>query len=354
MNRQQAQEAAARAKAKQQQHQPKPNGATAPAFLNGSNIGAQPVSWLWYPRIPASQISLLGAPGGGGKGLNAVEYAACITTGRPWPCSTDPAPLGNVLWCEAEDPLPEVVVPRLIAAGADRSRIQFATREAFAAAQDTLRAYIVDSGVRLIVLSPMVSFLTGLTDINGELGARDVLERLQACITGTGCGVLGLAHANKKSDLRAIERLLGSVAFTNFCRSVLLVGRDKDEPDWFRLTHAKHNLSTKADDLLYQPRHVGEDPRDQFVKLDWRTPDANIDADSLFDRDRKRGNGKLSARAWLVDHLDRHGRSLASEVLSAGETAGYSRDALAQAQYRESRIGFDKEGFPAQVWWFVK
>lgn len=331
-----------------------PQGMAKPTFLDGGTIGATTVTWLWHPRLPANQISLLGSPGGGGKGLNACNYAACVTTGRAWPCGSDLAPLGNVLWCETEDPLPEVVVPRMIAAGADRSRIQFATPEAFAAAQEGLRAYILERLVRLIVLSPLVSFLKGLVDINGELGVRDVLQRLQAIIAGTGCAVLGLAHTNKKADLAAIERLLGSVAFTNFVRSVLLVGRDRQEPDWFRLVHAKHNLSTKAPDLLYRPKHVGEDPRDQFVKLEWRVPDHDVDPDSLFDRAKVNGGGgRQSARDWLISYLEENGRSLASEVMNAAVKAGYSRDTVRQAQFRESRIQNEKEGFPATVFWWV-
>jgi hypothetical protein len=352
MSREQAQQAKAKAQ-HQAQSKSKANGAAPPVIVEATTVGATTVSWLWYPRLPAGQISLLGAPGGGGKGLNAAEYTAIVTTGRAWPDGTPGPEPGHVLWCETEDPLAEVVVPRLIAAGADRNRVSFASRQAYAdLGDDGLKQLIQSRGTRVIIMSPLVSFLVGLADINGELGVRDVLERLQATIDRTGCAVLGLAHTSKKADLRAIERLLGSVAFTNFGRSVLLVSRDRDEPDWFRLVHAKHNLSTKAPDLLYRPKHVGEDPRDQFVKLDWRRPDHDVDADHLFDL-HKASNGKLSARDWLLRYLDQHGRSLASDVFDAAEQAGYSKDALRQAQYRENRVKSEKEGFPAQVWWWV-
>jgi hypothetical protein len=346
ISREQAQQAKAQATAKA-------NGATPPTILDATTIGATTVSWLWYPRLPAGQISLLGAPGGGGKGLNAAEYTAVVTTGRAWPDGTPGPEPAHVLWCETEDPLAEVVVPRLIAAGADRARVSFASRQAYAdLGDDGLKHLIQARGTRLIIMSPLVSFLVGLADINGELGVRDVLERLQATIDNTGCAVVGLAHTSKKADLRAIERLLGSVAFTNFGRSVLLVSRDKEEPEWFRLVHAKHNLSTKAPDLMYRPKHVGEDPRDQFVRLEWRQPDHDVDADRLFDLPK--GNGKLSAGNWLVRYLEEHGRCVASEVMDAAETAGYSREAIRKAQFRESRIQNEKEGFPAQVWWFIQ
>ena len=93
-------------------------------------------TWMWYPRIPAGMITIIGAKGGSCKGLTCASMAATVTTGGMWPDSTGPAEQGDVLWCEAEDPLPEVVVPRLIAAGADLSRITFASRDAFAAEKD--------------------------------------------------------------------------------------------------------------------------------------------------------------------------------------------------------------------------
>ena len=336
----------------------RPNGAAkkAPApILKAATMGARSVSWLWHPYIPASQISLLGAPGGGGKGLNATEYASCITTGRPWPCGNEAAPLGHVLWCEAEDPLPEVVIPRLMAAGADRERVDIASREAFGGLAD-LRGFIKANGTRLIVMSPVVSFLSGLAEINAELGVREVLEQLQAAIEGTGCAVLGLAHTNKKADLRAVERLLGSVAFTNFVRSVLLVSRDREDPEWFRLVHAKHNLSPKGDDLLYRPHHVGEDPRDQFVRLDWRRPEnGNVDADALFDRPKgsNGSGGRQTAREWLRDYLSENGETMREDAVIAGAQAGHTEAALEKAVMRDHRLQSRREAFPNQAWWSV-
>jgi hypothetical protein len=199
----------------------------------------------------------------------------------------------DALWGETEDPAEEVLKPRLVAAGADCRRITFITPKAFA--EIDRRKFIKQRSTKLIVLSPFLSYLEGLQNINAELEVRGALEKLLADIAGTGCALLGVAHANKKADLAAIERIIGSVAFTNFVRSVLLIAPNKhnDEEASHRLVHAKHNLSIKGDDLLFTPRHVGEDPTDQFVKLDWSVPvNGNIDADAMFDRGKPHADGK--------------------------------------------------------------
>ena len=213
---------------------------------------------MWFPYLPAGMISIIGAKGGSCKGLTCASLTAAVTTPSLWPDGSGPAQQGAVLWCEAEDPIPEVVLPRLIAAGADLSRVTFASRAAFAAEQD-LRGLIQKTGVKLIVQSPMVSFLK-LSDIVSELGVREVLERCQASIDGTGCALIGITHSNKKADLAAIERILGAVAFTNFVRSVLLTAPEDVDEGTYRLVHAKHNLSTKGDDLICGPSMSARTP----------------------------------------------------------------------------------------------
>ena len=90
-----------------------------------------------------------------------------------------------------------------------------------------------------------MSFLNVLKDIIGELGVRKTLEALQEAIENTRCAAIGICHLNKKTDLGAVERVLGSVAFVNFSRSALLVAKDHDDDAAVRLAHGKYNLSVK-------------------------------------------------------------------------------------------------------------
>jgi putative DNA primase/helicase len=325
----------------------KPNGqAQPPGLLAASALKPRKVEWTWYPYVPANQISLIGGRGGSGKGLAGISAVAAVTAGRKWPDGSGPAEPGHAIWCEAEDPLEEVVIPRLMAAGADLSKVCLATRDAFHALD--LRKTILENGTRLIVMSPMLSFLKDLNDKNNELHVRQVLETLQASIAGTRAAVLGICHTNKKADLAAIERLLGSVAFVNFVRSVLLVAPDTEDCT-YRLAHAKHNLSVKGSDLLYRPKHVGTDPHSQFVMLDWWRPDSNVDADAMFDR--KKGERAKSASQWLATYLRENGETPANDVIASGESAGYTREAINKAQYRNGRVQTRKDDFKGGWLW---
>ena len=99
------------------------------------------MNWLWYPRIAAGTITLVGARGGTGKGMFLTDIAARITKGALWPTmGRTHAPRGRVLWCETEDLIAATVVPRMMAAEADLSRviIKKSAKDLFAI--DNLRA----------------------------------------------------------------------------------------------------------------------------------------------------------------------------------------------------------------------
>jgi Bifunctional DNA primase/polymerase, N-terminal/AAA domain len=325
--------------------------APQPDGTKGAAVKPKRTDWLWHPYFPAGELSLIGARGGVGKGQACASIVARLTTGMLWPDGAEKALTGHVLWAEAEDSIDKTVVPRLIANRADLDRVTFFNEEEFAALD--VRRFVEEHDARAVILSPIMSFLPKLKSHIDELAVRAELKKLRAAISGTACALIGIAHLNKKTDLDAIERLLGSVAFANFVRSVILLAKDKQRADLRRWVHAKHNLSVKGGDLLFETQHVGEDPRDQYVRVGWEIPAENIDVDSLYER-QKPGDRRLSARDWLVAHLEENGRSLATEVIEAGIKAGYSKDTITKAQYREQRIDFDKEGFPAQVWWFLK
>jgi Bifunctional DNA primase/polymerase, N-terminal/AAA domain len=323
-------------------------GAPQPTGITGDTVAARDTDWIWYPYFPAAELSLVGGKGAMGKGQSLASIVARITTGILWPDGSERTTRSRVIWCESEDAVDKTLIPRLIANRADVAMVRFYTPAEFARL-DVKRA-IQQDDARILILSPIMSFMRGLKSTIDEIAVRAELEKLHDAIADTQCALIGIAHLNKKTDLDAIERLLGSVAFANFVRSVALIGTDKEKANMRRWVHAKHNLSERGHDLLFQTVHAGKNPRDQYVRTDWTLPGDNVDIDTFFER---RKASKPSAMNWLLAYLEEHGRSRATDVLNAAEQAGYVRDTVEKAQLRSPKIHSEKDGFPAEVWWRI-
>jgi len=92
--------------------------------VRASDIKPTTVKWLWPGRFALGKLGIIAGLPDEGKGLLFYYIIARITRGRPWPCGEGTAPLGNVILLTAEDDLQDTVIPRLIAAGADRARVE--------------------------------------------------------------------------------------------------------------------------------------------------------------------------------------------------------------------------------------
>src|SRR5262249_33747512 len=93
------------------------------AFLQASSFTPRPIEYLWPARLPLGYLTLLDGDPYQGKSMIAVDLSARVTTGQAWP---DGAPGGlpaNVVLINAEDGVRDVLPKRLIAAGADMSRV---------------------------------------------------------------------------------------------------------------------------------------------------------------------------------------------------------------------------------------
>ncbi len=296
---------------------------------NGAALMEAPTSFLWYPYIPAGSISLLCGRGAVGKGLVASSLAAAVTTGDYWPGSSERAAKGTVLWCEAEDDPRRTLKPRWLAAGAECERIELVQPKTFPALQ--LRSFIAENDVRLVIMSPAVSFLENLHDINAELGVRAALQLVQDAIEDTNTAVLMINHINKKTEVEGIDRVLGSVAWTNFVRSVMFCAQDEEDETKKRFAHAKHNLSKRGDDLLFETKSVDSNVRGQRVRVEWSKPDANTDTATQFERKKKRAEPATDAAVmWLQKFLG-DGPSHSTAVWDEGHMAGHSEHALKSA-----------------------
>ena len=105
---------------------PAPATDTAPAALmmtRASEVKYWPINWLWPGRIARAKLTLLTGAPGSGKSALAASIIAAVTTGGAYPCGEGRAPQGTVIFVSPEGD-PDVVMPRLKAAGADLARVQ--------------------------------------------------------------------------------------------------------------------------------------------------------------------------------------------------------------------------------------
>ena len=100
-----------------------PNGSSL-ILVSGVDIKPEPISWLWKDWLAQGKLHILAGAPGTGKTTIALALAATVTSGGRWPDGSR-ASAGSVLIASFEDDPADTLAPRLIAMGADMTRIKF-------------------------------------------------------------------------------------------------------------------------------------------------------------------------------------------------------------------------------------
>lgn len=233
--------------------------------------------WLWEQRIPLGSPSLIAGREGLGKSTLGCELTARVTRGElPGDLEGEPA---HVIYASAEDAPHTTIVPRLIAAGADLDRVSLleveltvdggdVTPGALTLPDDTHRLAELarESGARLLLLDPLVSYLPEQVNAHRDQHVRRVLAPLARMAADLDLALPSIVHLNKGEGSDPLARVGGSVGFTAAARSVLVFARDPDDPDGEAgplrvIAHAKSNLGPQARSLLarIEPRTIDID-----------------------------------------------------------------------------------------------
>lgn len=271
------------------------------------------VEWLWRPWIPLGKLTILEGDPGVAKSTMTMDWAAIVSQGNPWPKTTvngvpqsvDQADAAGVVLVGIEDDAEDTIVPRLIAADADRSRV-------FTMAQpiddngdpvpfvipediDRLRRAIELTNARLVVIDPITAFLSTKQVKSGDdASTRQALMPLVKIARETRCAIVLIRHLNKSAGMDAKHRGSGSMAFTGLARSVIIAAKLK-EPDSSGATHAiartKGNLSRDPDALGYVLKDAPGNP--DISTMNWSgSLDFNADqlaeAESAKNKDARR------------------------------------------------------------------
>ena len=237
-----------------------------------SEIDIEPVEWLWPGRLAVGKTTLVGGDPGLGKSQLSSFIAATLSTQGRWPCDEGRAPQKNTIILSAEDGAADTIVPRLVAAGADRSKIHIVTavqdvgddgRRLFNLSKDidALEHEIHQIGnVGLVSIDPVDAYIGAGIDSHKNAAVRAVLEPLSEMATRLRVAVLAITHFSKQPGGKAIYRFIGSIAHIGSARIAFTVIADAENDGRVLVLHAKNNLAPRQPGLAFrlEQRLVGE------------------------------------------------------------------------------------------------
>ncbi|MEE9293988.1 MAG: AAA family ATPase, partial [Phycisphaerae bacterium] len=278
---------------------PEANDDSAAVTICAADVTPESVSWLWQDRFAVGKLGLLVGDPGLGKSFTTIDIASRVSSGTPWTDRLDkPNPPGDVVILSAEDGIADTLVPRLIAANADRSRVfilegvrrpQSDELDVFRLQQDVrhLEAEIQKHDTRLVVIDPLSGFFGCDRDSYRDTEVRSIIAPLAAMAERSSVAVVCVAHLNKQtSNPKAIYRVLGSMGFVAAARTAWLVCKDPgDESGKNRLfVQVKNNLARDPGGLRFNIGGVGY--------VEWHDGVVDMSADDALDEPRKRKDTK--------------------------------------------------------------
>ena len=228
-----------------------------PIIRSMDEIEVKEVEWLWQDFIPLGKVTILQGDPGEGKTTAMLQIIASLTTGRPIISSKDDAPITEpcyVIYQTAEDGLSDTIKPRLLAAGADCSKIKFIEEsgQPLSMMDRGLETALIRTQAKLIVLDPLQAYLGKGVDMHRANEIRPLMARLAYLAERGNCAIVLIGHMNKASMMKSSYRGLGSIDFTAAARSVIVCGRVKDEPDIRVLVPVKSSLAYEPTPVAFR------------------------------------------------------------------------------------------------------
>jgi putative DNA primase/helicase len=329
-------------------------------LVRGDSIRPEPISWLWRGWLAKGKLHILGGAPGAGKTTIALSLAATVTRGGLWPDRSRCSVPGQVVIWSGEDDSADTLIPRLMAAEADCSRIQFVARvrqdgktRSFDPARDIdpLRAAIKQAGgAALLIVDPVVSAVAGDSHKNSE--TRRALQPLSDLAAELDAALIGVTHFSKGTGGRdPLERLTGSIAFGALARIVLVAAKSEREhedglPERV-LCRAKSNIGADTGGFNYQLLQAEPSPGVMAARVRFGEPIPGTAREILGEAETTPDDRRLNADDFLIAMLSDGAKSVA-EIRDAAKAHCLPWRTVERAKtklgIRATREGFGKGG----------
>ena len=329
-------------------------------LINMDTVEVEQIEWLLYPFIPYGKVTIIQGDPGEGKTTMVLQIIAKLTRGEtilPADSTKDKrididsesdmvdaeniennastqhleAPV-NVIYQTAEDGLGDTIKPRLLAAGADCTKVMVIddSEQPLTMADVRLEEAIVQTKARMVVLDPIQGFLGSEVDMHRANEIRPLMKRIAVLAEKYHCAIILIGHMNKNSNGKSSYRGLGSIDFQAAARSVLIVGRIKDEPEVRVVCHTKSSLAPEGKAIAFR--------LDKNNGFEW-IGEYDISADELLNGEGKgqtekckNGTGNRFRKTWKSVVLDvvrvEKGRWQDDHILIIGHLATLKGDQM--------------------------
>ena len=313
-------------------------------LINMEQVEVEKIDWLLYPFIPFGKVTIVQGDPGEGKTTMVLQIIAKLTKGEAvLPSGSDESALEektmvlepvNVIYQTAEDGLGDTIKPRLLSAGADCSRVMVIddNDQALTMMDARLEEAIIQTKARLVVLDPIQGFLGADVDMHRANEIRPLMKRVAVLAEKYHCAIILIGHMNKNSNGKSSYRGLGSIDFQAAARSVLIVGRIKDEPEIRVVCHVKSSLAPEGKSIAFR--------LDKDTGFEW-IGEYDISADDLLSGDN-RGQKIHEAKEFLQEVLA-SGSVAQTKVAEEAESRGIKKKTLWNAK-KELEINSVKIG----------
>lgn len=313
-------------------------------------VEIEKIDWLLYPFIPFGKVTIVQGDPGEGKTTMVLQIIAKLTKGegvlpvdentetKEKITATEPV---NVIYQTAEDGLGDTIKPRLLAAGADCSRVLVIddNEQALTMMDARLEEAIIQTKARLVVLDPIQGFLGAAVDMHRANEIRPLMKRMAVLAEKHHCAIVLIGHMNKNSNGKSSYRGLGSIDFQAAARSVLIVGRVKDDPEIRVVCHVKSSLAPEGKSIAFR--------LDKETGFKWMG-EYDISADDLLSGD-SRGRKGREAKEFLIEILS-DGAMEQAKIAEEAEHRGIKSKTMWNAK-KELKIESVKIG--SQWFWML-